>query len=193
MSAAQGASRAAKCDVNQSVLVVCDLQQGLGDAMPGKVLNRVLLNATLLARTAGLLELPVLHTEQDPQGLGSTHPTVAQALPRNTRSFTKTAFSCCVGADFNGALDTLGRRQVVLVGMEAHICVLQTAFDLRAQGQQVFVVEDAICSRRLENYQNALDRLRQVAVQVVSAESVVFEWLGDASHRHFKAIQTLLR
>ncbi|CAN0458334.1 unnamed protein product, partial [Phaeothamnion confervicola] len=61
------------------------------------------------------------------------------------------------------------------------------------RGQQVFVVEDAICSRRLENYQNALDRLRQAAVQVVSAESVVFEWLGDASHPHFKAIQTLLR
>ena len=193
MSTVQGAQSAAKCAASQAVLVVCDLQQGLGDAMPGKVLNRVLLNATLLARSAGLLEVPVLHTEQYPAGLGSTHPTVAQALPRTTRSFTKTAFSCCDGADFSGALDTLGRRQVVLVGMEAHICVLQTAFDLRARGQQVFVVEDAICSRRLENYQNALDRLRQAAVQVVSAESVVFEWLGDASHPHFEAIQTLLR
>ena len=193
MSTVQGAQSAAKCAASQSVLVVCDLQQGLGDAMPGKVLNRVLLNASLLARSAGLLEVPVLHTEQYPAGLGSTHPTVAQALPRTTRSFTKTAFSCCDGADFSGALDTLGRRQVVLVGMEAHICVLQTAFDLRARGQQVFVVEDAICSRRLENYQNALDRLRQAAVQVVSAESVVFEWLSDASHPHFKAIQTLLR
>lgn len=190
MSAVQST---AKCAASQSVLVICDLQQGLGDAMPGKVLNRVLLNATLLARTAGLLELPVLHTEQFPQGLGSTHPTVAQALPSTTQSFSKTAFSCCDGAEFSGALDSLGRRQVVLVGMEAHICVLQTAFDLRARGQEVFVVEDAICSRRLENYQNALDRLRQASVQVVSAESVVFEWLGNASHPHFKAIQTLLR
>ncbi len=193
MTALQGAPVAAKCDATQSVLVVCDLQQGLGDAMPGKVLNRVLLNATLLAHSAALLQLPVLRTEQYPQGLGATHPTVAYALPDNTQSFTKTAFSCCDGKDFTDALDTIDRRQVVLVGMEAHICVLQTAFDLRAKGLEVFVVEDAICSRRLENYQNALDRLRQAAVQVVSAESVVFEWLRTASHPQFKAIQALLR
>jgi len=193
MSVVQGAQVAAKCDAEQSVLVVCDLQQGLGDAMPGKVLNRVLLNATLLSRTAGLLTLPVLHTEQYPQGLGATHPSVAEALPRSTQSFTKSAFSCCEAEGFVGALHAIGRRQVVLVGMEAHICILQTAFDLRAVDVEVFVVEDAICSRRLENYQNALDRLRQAAVQVVSAESVVFEWLRNASHPHFKAIQALLR
>jgi nicotinamidase-related amidase len=193
MSAIEGAQVIAKCDAGKSVLVVCDLQQRLGDAMPGKVLNRVLLNATLLARAAGLLELPVLCTEQYPQGLGATHPSVADALPRTTPKFTKSAFSCCDGQDFNVALSDLARSQVVLVGMEAHICILQTAFDLRARGLTVFVVEDAICSRRLENYQNALDRLRQAAVQVVSAESVVFEWLRDANHPHFKAVQTLLR
>ncbi len=193
MSAIEGAQVIAKCDAGKSVLVVCDLQQRLGDAMPGKVLNRVLLNATLLARAAGLLELPVLCTEQYPQGLGATHPSVAEALPRTTPKLTKSAFSCCDAQDFNVALSELARNQVVLVGMEAHICILQTAFDLRARGLTVFVVEDAICSRRLENYQNALDRLRQAAVQVVSAESVVFEWLRDANHPHFKAVQTLLR
>jgi isochorismate hydrolase len=193
MSAIEGAQVIAKCDAGKSVLVVCDLQQRLGDAMPGKVLNRVLLNATLLARAAGLLELPVLCTEQYPQGLGATHPSVADALPRTTPKFTKSTFSCCDAQDFNVALSDLARSQVVLVGMEAHICILQTAFDLRARGLTVFVVEDAICSRRLENYQNALDRLRQAAVQVVSAESVVFEWLRDANHPNFKAVQTLLR
>lgn len=193
MSASPESPPIAKCDAAQSVLVVCDLQQRLGEAMPGKVLNRVLLNACLLARAAGLLEIPVLCTEQYPQGLGNTHAVVADALPAAAQAFTKTTFSCCDGQDFNAALGNLARRQVVLVGMEAHICILQTAFDLRAQGQQVLVVEDAICSRRLENYQNALDRLRQAAVQVVSAESVVFEWLRDARHPHFKTIQTLLR
>jgi nicotinamidase-related amidase len=193
MSAMEPRPAIAKCDADQSILVVCDLQQRLGDAMPGKVLNRVLLNASLLARAAGLLDVPVLRTEQYPQGLGATHATVAEALPPTARAFTKTAFSCCDCDDFNAALGTLARGQVVLVGMEAHICILQTAFDLRARGQQVLVVEDAICSRRLENYQNALDRLRQAEVQVVSAESVVFEWLRDARHPHFKAIQGLLR
>ena len=173
--------------------MVLDLQQRLSDAMPSKVLNRVILNATLLARAAGLLELPVLHTEQTPETLGGTHPTVVAALPRACVSLSKTAFSCCAAEGFNHTLGATQRRQAVLVGMEAHVCILQSALDLNAQGLDVFVVEDAICSRRLENYQNALDRLRQAGVQVVSAESVVFEWLGNANHPHFKAVQSLLR
>ena len=94
---------------------------------------------------------------------------------------------------FPAAIAAFQRRHVVLVGMEAHICVLQTALDLVATGAEVFVVEDAICSRRLENYQNALDRLRSSQVNIVSAESVVFEWLSDASHPAFKTIQGWLR
>ena len=82
---------------------------------------------------------------------------------------------------------------MILVGMEAHVCVLQTAFDLHDEGLEPFVVEDTVCSRRLENYQNALDRLRQSQVAIVSAESVVFEWLGVAEHQHFKTVQKLLR
>ena len=82
---------------------------------------------------------------------------------------------------------------MVLVGMEAHICILQTALDLAAAGFEVFVVEDAVCSRRLENYQNALDRLRDSGIAVVSAESIVFEWLADSKHPQFKAIQSMLR
>ncbi len=181
------------CDAAAGVLAVIDLQQRLGDAMPGKVLNRVILNTVLLARTAGLLGLPVLHTEQYPKGLGATITSVAQALPAGTAVIEKTVFSCAGAPAFMGALEASGRRQVVLAGMEAHICVLQTTLDLAAAGYEVLVVEDAVCSRRLENYQNALDRLRQCGVQVVSAESVVFEWMRDAAHPHFKTIQGLLR
>ncbi len=186
-------ARQGKCSAGASLLAVIDVQQRLGDAMPGKVLNRVLANVNLLARSAALLEVPVLMTEQYPQGLGATMPAVASALPAGTASFSKTSFSCCGADGFLAALDRSGRRQVVLVGMEAHICVLQTALDLVAAGLAVFVVEDAVCSRRLENYQNALDRLRQCGVSVVSAESVVFEWMGASTHPHFKAIQALLR
>jgi nicotinamidase-related amidase len=85
------------------------------------------------------------------------------------------------------------RRQVVLAGMESHVCVLQTAFDLLAAGMQPYVVEDAVCSRKLENYQNALSRLQHAGVVVASSESVVFEWLRDARHEQFKAISALLR
>jgi len=186
-------ARQGKCSAGTSLLAVIDVQQRLGDAMPGKVLNRVLANVNLLARSAALLEVPVLMTEQYPQGLGATMPAVASALPADTASFSKTSFSCCGADGFLAALDRSGRRQVVLVGMEAHVCVLQTALDLVAAGLAVFVVEDAVCSRRLENYQNALDRLRQCGVSVASAESVVFEWMGASTHPHFKAIQALLR
>jgi nicotinamidase-related amidase len=194
MSGNQPALSNAKCRMDNSLLAVVDIQQRLGDAMPNKVLNRVLQNAALLVRSAGLMEIPVLCTEQYPEGLGVTHATVSAALPNGVTPIRKTAFSC-VGADeFNSALLlTPARRQIILVGMEAHICVLQTALDLRAKGYDVFVVEDAICSRRLENYQNALERLRAHEVSVVSAESIVFEWLTDSKHPHFKAVQSLLR
>lgn len=184
---------AQKCRLDDSILIVIDIQQRLGDAMPGKVLNRVLQNTSLLSRSAALLEVPIMHTEQYPQGLGATHPLVLDALPEPRRYFTKTAFSCMNADGFPAAIAGLKRRQAVLVGMEAHICVLQTAMDLSATGAEVFVVEDAICSRRLENYQNALDRMRASGVNIVSAESVVFEWMGDSRHPHFKTIQGWLR
>ena len=192
-SAALRTYGASKCHAEQTVLVILDLQQRRGDAMPAKVLNRVILNVALLARAAGLLEVPVLHTEQTPQEFGATHPTISAALPSATLSLNKSSFSCWAAQGFERALRATERQQVVLVGMEAHVCVLQSALDLSTQGMDVFVVEDAICSRRLENYQNALDRLRHADVKVVSAESVVFEWLGSATHPHYKTIQSLLR
>lgn len=193
MAQAKPDSAGGKCLVDDCQLVVIDVQQRLGDAMPSKVLNRVLQNSSLLAHAAGLLEVPVFHTEQYPEGLGATHPIVGSALPASRQSFAKTTFSCAGAAGFPEALRATGRRRVVLVGMEAHVCVLQTALDLAAEGCLVYVVEDAICSRRLENYQNALDRLRACGIAVVSAESVVFEWLADSKHPQFKAIQALLR
>jgi len=191
--APSSAARSLQCDATCSALVVIDLQQRLGHAMPGKVLDRVIQNAVLLLRSAELLQVPVLHTEQYPQALGPTESNVAAALPATCQSFSKRTFSCCGLTDFVVAAVALDRRQLILVGMEAHICVLQTALDLHAAGYDVRVVEDAVCSRRLENYQNALDRLRNVPLQIVSAESVVFEWMRGADHPQFKTVQGLLR
>jgi len=184
---------ALKCQIDDSVLLIVDIQTHLGDAMPAKVLNRVLQNSSLLAASAGLLGVPVLLTQQSAEEHGETHPMVAQSLPPSTQTFAKTAFSCMGAEGFPGAIAAFNRRHVVLAGMESHISVLQTALDLVATGAEVFVVEDAICSRRLENYQNALDRMRSSHINVVSAESVVFEWLGDARHPHCNTIQHWLR
>lgn len=182
-----------KCSIDASLLLIVDIQQQLGTAMPSKVLNRVVSNSVLLARSAGLLEVPVLRTEQYPKGLGPTVTEILAALPESSQCFEKTSFSC-IGADgFAATLERSGRRQAIIVGMEAHVCVLQSALDLSANDIDVYVVEDAICSRRLENYQNALDRMRQSKMQAISAESVIFEWLVDSRHDQFKAIQAMLR
>jgi nicotinamidase-related amidase len=181
------------CEANHSQLVVVDIQSKLGAAMPAKVLNRVVQNTTLLLKAANLFNVPVLASEQYPQGLGPLEPSVSEYLPASTKRFAKTCFSC-TGAD--GFLTTIHENrcpQVIITGMEAHVCVLQTAIELRNQGLVVFVAEDAVCSRKLENYQNALIRLYQVGITLISAESVIFEWLKDANHEYFKTLVNLLR
>lgn len=182
-----------KCDVENSLLLVIDIQTKLGQAMPTKVLNRVISNTALLSRAAGLLDVPVLVTEQYPHGLGPTITDISDALPAAAVTLDKTGFSCVAAQGFDDVLERAKRKQMIIVGMESHICVLQSAMDLLAAGYDVYVVEDAVCSRRLENYQNALDRLRQAGVGIISAESAIFEWLVDSRHEHFKAISAMLR
>jgi nicotinamidase-related amidase len=181
------------CEASQSQVVVIDIQTKLGEVMPAKVLNRVVENTRLLLTAAHKLAIPVLATQQYPAGLGSTVPDIAQRLPDNTGRFEKTCFACTGVDEFLEQLQCNARPQVILTGMEAHVCVLQTAMDLHQRGYQVFAVGDAICSRRLENYQNALERMHQCGVVVTGAESVVFEWLGDARHEHFKEIVAMMR
>ncbi len=180
-------------EVERSLLTVVDIQERLGAVMPAKVLGRVIKNTSLLLRAATLLEVPVIATEQYPRGLGPMLPELTADLPANTRKLEKTSFSCTGAPGFNEQLSISAKEQIILVGMEAHVCVLQTAITLQAAGRQVCVIEDAVCSRKLENYQNALERLRQAGVVLVSTESVLFEWLGDASHQHFKEISSWLR
>ena len=186
------ASVAGLCEAGKSQLVVIDIQTKLGAAMPAKVLNRVLQNTRLLLQTAELLGVPVHAAEQYPRGLGSLEPKVREFLPAGVHRWEKTAFSCVRTDGFLASLRDAGRTHIVVTGMEAHICVLQTVVDLVGHGFTVFIAEDAVCSRKLENYQNALVRMQRSGASVVSAESVVFEWLGDARHDRFKAVAALL-
>ncbi len=181
------------CAAASSQLVIIDVQEKLGKAMPTKVLNRVVENTRLLIQAARLFELPILATRQYPDGLGPIVGELQQALPENIQPFDKTVFSCAQISEFVTQLHNNGRPQIVLAGMEAHVCVLQTAFELDALGFKIFVVGDSICSRRLDNYQNALERLQQSGITVSCAESVIFEWLRDAKHAHFKQIADMLR
>ncbi len=181
------------CDRDNSVLLIIDVQTHLTAVMPAKVLARLQRNMGLLLNAARLLEIPVFATEQYPQGLGNLEQEIVNLLPEGTRRYEKTSFSCAGADNFSTDLQASARKQIILTGMEAHVCVTQTAIELINDGYQVFVVVDAVCSRQRENYGTALERLRSSGAIILDAESVLFEWMRDSRNEHFKTLQKFLR
>jgi len=181
------------CVVDDSILVVIDVQTKLTAVMPPKVLARLQRNTGLLIQAAARLGVPIFASEQYPEGLGSLEPDIQKLLPSDARRYQKTVFSLAAVPQFLSDLEACGRRQIVVTGMEAHVCVLQTAIELQNGGYRPFVVSDAVCSRHRESYETALARLRQENVIVSDAESVLFEWLRDSKSENFKALQQLIR
>jgi nicotinamidase-related amidase len=167
-----------------STLVVVDIQERLIAAMAAR--EAVVRSTGILLEAAAMLGIPVIVTEQYPKGLGSTVAEVSAKVPREATRVEKTCFSA-------GTAVELRRPQVVLAGMEAHVCVLQSAMELTAAGREVFVVADAVCSRTEANCANALARMQNAGIVITNCESVVFEWLRDAQHEHFRAISRLIR
>ena len=186
-----------------SQLVIVDMQAKLAAAMSADAMQQVTKNCSMLAQAAALLNIPTVLTEQYPQGLGATLAEIKLHLPSN-KPITKMTFSACGEPKFNQQLQR-ENSHIILVGMEAHICLLQTALDLIALttsgatsndnklSKTVFVVEDAIISRNPANKANAVARLQQAGGVITNTESVVFEWLGNANHQAFKALSKLIR
>ena len=176
-----------------SVLLIVDMQARLAASMPTEAYARARDATITLARAAGELGLPVLVTRQYPKGLGPTDGDVEAALPDAAAVVDKTCFAAPDSEELSEALRATGRDQVVLCGMEAHVCVLQSAAGLADAGHEPLVVADAVCSRRAEHRENALARLAAAGVAVTNHESVLFEWLRDARHERFKAVSALLK
>lgn len=174
-----------------SQLVIIDVQTKLAPAMQVEAMQIVLKNAGILVQAAQLLQVPIIITEQYPQGLGETMPALTQYLSQ-IKPIEKTVFSACKEPKFSQQC-VREKSQIVLIGMEAHICVLQTALDLVQTGKQVFVVEDAVVSRNPANKANALARMRDAGCIITNTESLVFEWLGKAEGDAFKTIAKLIR
>lgn len=170
---------------DDAVLVLIDLQCALADVMLRR--DPVVATASLLARVANALGMPVVVTRQYPRGLGETVPEIIEAAGPH-EPVDKVSFSCLDEPAFRSRLESLGRRQIVLAGMETHICVVQTALALIDQGFAVFVAADATCSRRDRDHDLALERLRASGAVVVTAESVIYEALGRAGTPEFKAV-----
>ncbi len=181
------------CDAAGSLLVLVDIQDRLIAAMPEESASLLLRNSTILLQAAVLLGIPVLVSEQSPEKLGRTAASITQHLSPAAQRCAKNSFSCCGSVEFRHALAAHGRRQIIMAGMETHICVLQSALELHASGLQIFIIEDAVCSRTQANSSNALARMREAGITISNTESVLFEWLRNADHEHFKKIAELIR
>lgn len=176
----------------QSVLLLVDLQEKLLASLAPVPRTALLKQAEILAEAARLLDIPILQTQQYPRGLGNTAESL-RSIAASAITLEKTRFSCCGVPAVDEFLNIQQRPCVVIAGVEAHICVMQTALQLFQAGFASFVVEDAVASRHSDHKHNALARLRQAGVVVSNTESTLFEWLGDAQNPHFKAISALIR
>ncbi len=171
-----------------SALLVVDVQGKLLERIDGR--DAMLANVVRLIKAADLLGVPVLATEQYPKGLGPSVPEVAALIPDRAE---KTAFHCCAAAPIFETLYARGIRKVTLAGIEAHVCVAQTALELLTMNVRVQVPADAVSSRHALDRDVALRRLELAGAVVTSTEAAIFEWTETADHPQFKAISALIK
>ncbi len=187
-------------DSNRSILVVIDFQGKLVHMVHRPAL--VLESARRLMRLADLFSVPVVLTEQYPKGLGPTEESIRatfDGLSTPTFFLEKTSFGCCGDSGFEALLHQARpglppqKRQIVVAGIETHVCVMQTVLELLASGPEVQLCWDAVSGRGEEYRQHALDRMAAAGATITNHESVAFEWAQDKNHPQFKALSALLK
>ncbi len=176
-----------------TALVVIDMQEPFLNVMYDR--ERLAANVRLLVQSAIVMHIPVVPTTQNAVRLGGVAAEISGAFPEGTMPVLadKMAFSCAEADGFLKGLTALGRHQIVLCGLETHICVSQTALDLVHLGYQVHVAADAVSSRSLETHKLGMERMRDCGVLPCAAEAAVYEWLREAGTSTFKAILPLVK
>lgn len=173
-----------------TLLLVIDIQTKLIHAIFNK--EELLKNTSTLLEMAKAYEIPSLYTEQYPKGLGLTDEAILEELKeRDSFLLEKTSYDAYL-PELIEAIKKTGRKKVILVGAEAHICVFQTLRSLLANGYEVFVPFDAVGSRSKKNWKNALMNFREMGAFVSNTESILFDMIKDAKDPHFKALQKLI-
>lgn len=174
-----------------AALAVIDMQEAFRPVIPdfGEVATRI----GKAVQGARLLEVPVIVTEQYPRGLRHTAEEIAKHLPSELRVIEKMCFSSCSVDEFQAMLISRNIRQVIVCGIEAHICVCQTALDLLSRGLEVFLLVDCITSRKRESKDVTLDRLVSAGAVPSNLEMALFEMMGTADSPQFKAVQSLIK
>jgi nicotinamidase-related amidase len=176
-------------NTDSTALIVIDIQVALTRVMHEK--DRLIDKARRLVQGANALGLPIILTEQYPKGLGHTIPEIAELI--EPEPVEKTAFSCCGEEAFVAAVEALGRRQLLLCGIETHVCVYQTARELAERGYEVEVVADAVSSRTIGNKLIGLDRIKAVGAKLTTVEMALFELLKVAGGDAFKQVVKIVK
>ena len=177
-------------EIQNCSLVVVDVQGKLAQLMHDK--EDLFKNIQILIKAAKILHIPIIWCQQCPNALGPTVPSIAKLLA-DIEPIDKASFSCCGHEHFNNKLNALNRQQVLLCGIETHVCIYQTAVDLLQKGYEVYVIADAVSSRRLENKQIAINKMASEGINIGSTEMVIFELLRTAEHPQFKQVAKLVK
>jgi nicotinamidase-related amidase len=180
---------------SRAALLVVDIQERLAAAMPEDVLAQTIRNTAGLIETARRMWLPIVVSQQYPKGLGPTVPAIEDALrdAPNVHRFDKLCFSAADAPELAALAPRLGRDQWIVTGMEAHVCVYQSARGLVGRGYEVHVAQDAVASRTKANFKVARRLLDQTGAIVTSTEVCVFDLLGSAADVEFKALSRLIK
>ncbi len=177
-------------NIENVTLLIVDIQGSLANLMHGKEL--LFKNVQKIIKGIQVLGIPILWVEQNPRGLGPTIPEIADILS-NIQPISKMSFSSCRNDRFVRALKALNRKQVLVAGIEAHVCVYQTAADLVDLGYEVQVATDAVSSRNLENKEIGFQKMRDCGVRLTSVETALFELLKVAEGEQFKEILKIVK
>jgi len=177
-------------DKEDAALLIIDIQERLAPAM--KQGDRVIKNCQHLIELAKMIDIPITLTEQYPKGLGRTVPELQAVLPQY-KPIEKTTFNCCGEPACLAQLRNINRKKVIVVGMETHVCVLQTVTSLLKGGFIPHVVQDAVCSRAEENWKTSIEFMRDAGAVITCTETVLFQLLKVAGTEEFKKISQRIK
>lgn len=173
-----------------SLLLIIDVQEKLVNALDKDIIVKRVSN---LVKSARLLNIPVVATEQYPKGLGATVETVSAEFAENTPVFEKNSFNALEADGVLEKIKAFNKKQIVICGIETHICVHQTAAALLREGYEVYVIKDACASRSKYEFKQGIELMASNGVKVSCVEIVLFEWLKTAKNPCFKEIQALIK
>lgn len=173
-----------------SLILLVDIQDKLVSALEK---DKITDNAYKIVKAANILEIPIVVTEQYPKGLGNTVEKIKNELNKDTKVFEKTYFNALLEPEILDTIKSFGKKQIVIMGIETHICVHQTASALVEQGFEVYAIKDACASRNKYEFKQGIEAMKQNGVKISCVEIALFEWLKGSKHPNFKEIQALIK